>query len=104
MATNNMKPMMPTCLWCACVCVVSLLMLFQCFGAWKRSNNTNGHTNLPPCGKECDLQDPEGVFVTRGQFMTFNCREVILDNINVNDHVSLTILYCHRDISMIMTN
>jgi hypothetical protein len=35
--------------------------------------------------------------------MTSNPREVILDNILGHDHVSLTILYCPRNISMVMT-
>jgi hypothetical protein len=35
--------------------------------------------------------------------MTSDPREVILDNILRHDHVNLTILYCPRDISTVIT-
>jgi hypothetical protein len=53
--------------------------------------------------KECDLQDPEGVFLARGHMMAFDPREAIMDNILEDDHVNLTILYYLKDISTVMT-
>jgi hypothetical protein len=53
--------------------------------------------------KKCDPQDYEGVFVVGGQAMASDPREAILDNILGDDHVGLTVLYCFRDISVIMT-
>jgi hypothetical protein len=55
------------------------------------------------CKNECDLLDPEGVFLTRGYVMAFDAREAILDDILGHNHVRLTIFYCPRDISAIMT-
>jgi hypothetical protein len=43
-------------------------------------------------GKECDLQDPEGVFLTKGCVTIFDSKEAILDSILKDDHVGLTIL------------
>jgi len=60
-----------------------------------------GHNNW--CEKECNLQDPEGVFLVKGCVMASNLREVILENILGDDHVGLTILYCPRNISMVIT-
>jgi hypothetical protein len=42
-------------------------------------------------GKECDLQDLEGVLLTKGCVTIFDLREAILDNILRDDHVGLTI-------------
>jgi len=55
------------------------------------------------CKKKCDLQDLDGVFFVRGCVMASDLREVILDNILGDDHVSLTIFYYLGDISTIMT-
>ncbi len=43
-------------------------------------------------GKECNLLDLEGVFLTKDHVMASNPREAILDNILEQDHVDLTIL------------
>jgi hypothetical protein len=55
------------------------------------------------CEKECDLQNPKGVFLMGRCVMASDLREVILDIILGDDHVGLTILYCLGDISMVMT-
>ncbi len=54
-------------------------------------------------GKECNLIDPESVFLMRARVMASTPREAILDDILGDDHVNLTILYCPGDISMVMT-
>jgi hypothetical protein len=41
------------------------------------------------CGKECNVQDLDSVFLARGHVTTFDSREVILDNILGNGHFSL---------------
>jgi hypothetical protein len=54
------------------------------------------------CKKECDLQDPKGVFFVKGHVMAIDPKEVILKDILGDDHVSLTIIYYIEDISTIM--
>jgi hypothetical protein len=67
----------------------------------RREASLIGHSNWH--GKECNVQDLENVFLTKGRVTTFDPREVIMDNILKDDHFGLTILYCLGDISMIMT-
>jgi hypothetical protein len=52
--------------------------------------------------KECNFLDPKGVFLTKGYVTMFDLREAILDNIFKHDHVDLTILYCPKDILMVL--
>jgi hypothetical protein len=54
-------------------------------------------------GKECGLQDYDGTFVVKGHVMASDLKEVILDDITGEGHIHLTIFYCPRDISTIMT-
>jgi hypothetical protein len=54
-------------------------------------------------GKECNLQHPDNVIFARGCVTTFNLRGTILDDIFGDDHVSLTIFYCVRNILAVMT-
>lgn len=54
-------------------------------------------------GKECNLFNLEGVSLAKGRVTTYDSREEILDDILGNDQVSLTILYCLKDILVVMT-
>jgi len=67
----------------------------------RRKASPIGHNSWH--GKECNVQNLESVFLTRGHVMAFNPKEVILDDILGDDHFGLTILYYLGDISKLMT-
>jgi hypothetical protein len=59
-----------------------------------------GHSNWH--GNEYKLLDPKGIFLVKSCVMAYNLNDAILDDILGHDHVSLTIIYSPRNISMIM--
>jgi hypothetical protein len=66
----------------------------------RREASPIGHSNWH--GKECNVQDLESVFLTRGHVTIFDPREVIQDSLG-DDHFGLTNFYYLGDLSTIMT-
>lgn len=52
--------------------------------------------------KECNFQHPDNVIFVRGCVTTSNSRGAIMDNSFGDDHVSLTIFYCPRNIFLVV--
>jgi hypothetical protein len=53
-------------------------------------------------GKECNLQNLEGIFFVKGHVMASNPREATMEDILGQDHVDLTIFYYLGNILIIM--
>ncbi len=54
-------------------------------------------------GAECDLVDNVGVFLAKGRVVTCNPHEAVLDDQLGKDHVGFYTLYCHVNMSEMMT-
>ncbi len=52
---------------------------------------------------ECDLLDDGGIFIANGHVITYDAKEVVLNNQLNEDHVGVSIFYCPSNVSMVMT-
>ncbi len=67
-------------------------------GVKGRNSNIMGKHQFKCRGVECDLVDDVGVFLAKGHAVACDLEEIVLD-----DHVGLCILYCLVVMSIMMT-